>query len=65
MSEKVHPVPAGFRARIGPAELAELNRAADENPDQFWLDQAKRLTWNKAPTKAGNWSFEEEHFGIR
>ena len=65
MSEKDHPVPAGFDARIGPEELAELNRAADENPEEFWLDQAKRLTWNKAPTKAGNWSFEEEHFGIR
>jgi len=65
VSEKVHPVPVGFDARIGPAELAELNREADGNPDQFWLDQAKRLTWNKAPTKAGNWSFEEDQFGIK
>ena len=65
MSEAVHPVPAGFRARIGPAELAELNRAADSDPDEFWLDQARRLTWNHVPTKAGDWSFDEADFGIR
>ncbi|HSJ40771.1 MAG TPA: acetyl-coenzyme A synthetase N-terminal domain-containing protein, partial [Xanthobacteraceae bacterium] len=65
MSEAVHPVPAGFRARIGPAELAELNRAADSDPDEFWLDQARRLTWNHFPTKAGDWSFDEADFGIR
>ena len=65
MSESIHPVPSDFKARIGPAELAELNRRADEDPDDFWLDQARRLTWTKAPTRAGNWSFEEDHFGIK
>ena len=65
MSESIRPVPSGFNARIGPAELAELNRRADEDSDAFWLDQAKRLTWNKEPAKAGNWSFEEDHFGIK
>jgi len=65
VSESVHPVPSGFNARIGPAVLAELNRRADEDPAVFWLDQAKRLTWNKEPAKAGNWSFEEDHFGIK
>jgi acetyl-CoA synthetase len=65
LSEAVHPVPADFNARIGPAELAELNRFADSDPDEFWLEQAKRLTWNHFPTKAGDWSFEEGDFGIR
>ena len=65
MSEAIHPVPPGFNARIGPAELAELNRRADAAPDAFWLEQAKRLAWNKEPTKAGNWSFDEDDFGIK
>jgi acetyl-CoA synthetase len=65
VNETIHPVPSEFNARIGPAELAELNRRADEDTDAFWLEQARRLAWNKAPTKAGDWSFDEEHFGIR
>ena len=42
MNEVVHPVPQGFSARIGPAELAELHRRLADDPDKFWLDQAKR-----------------------
>jgi acetyl-CoA synthetase len=61
----VHPVPGGFQARIGPEQLAELHATADSDPDAFWLEQAKRLTWNKFPTEAGDWSFDEEDFGIR
>src|SRR3954452_109124 len=52
MAEAVHPVPEAFKARIGPDELAELHRFAYDDPDAFWLEQAKRLTWNKSPTKA-------------
>ena len=40
MSETVHPVPADFQSDIGPAELAELHRSADGDPDAFLLDQA-------------------------
>ena len=64
MSEVVHPVPPGFDARIGPAELERLNHQADADPDAFWLDQAKRLTWSRFPSKAGDWSFAEPNFGI-
>jgi acetyl-CoA synthetase len=65
MSEAIHPVPAGFNARIGPVELAELNDLAKADPDRFWLDQARRLTWSKIPTRAGDWSFKEDDFRIR
>ena len=65
MAEAVHPVPEGFGARIGPRELSELRDLADADPDRFWLDQAKRLTWNTFPGQAGDWSFNEETFGIR
>ena len=65
MSEAVHPVPETFKARIGPDELARLHQEADRDPDAFWLEQAKRLTWSKAPTQAGDWSFSEPDFGVR
>ncbi len=64
MSEAVHPVPEGFAARIGPRELAELRDLAAADPDRFWLDQARRLSWNKFPTQAGDWSFDEQDFRI-
>src|SRR3954468_16690376 len=65
MSASVHPVPDCFNARIGPSELAELRDLAAADPDRFWLDQARRLTWNKFPTQAGDWSFDEPDFRIR
>src|SRR3954451_23059164 len=65
MAEAVHPVPEDFNARIGPRELAELHDLERADPDRFWLDQAKRLTWSNFPTKAGDWSFDEEAFAIR
>src|SRR5215210_618614 len=65
MSSSVHPVPEGFNARIGPAQLADLYRQADADPESFWLEQARRLTWDRFPTKAGDWSFDEANFGIR
>src|SRR5687768_17989539 len=64
MSAAVHPVPDDFRANIGPEELAELHRRADDDSDAFWLDQARRLDWSRFPAKAGDWSFAEADFGI-
>lgn len=65
MTQEIYPIPEGFDARIGPLELSELSDLADSDPDRFWLDQAKRLTWNKFPTKAGDWSYDEDDFHIR
>ena len=65
MSEAVHPVPSGFDARIGPVELQELHDLEAADPARFWLDQARRLTWNKFPAQAGDWSFDEDDFHIR
>ncbi|HEX6218762.1 MAG TPA: acetate--CoA ligase [Sphingomicrobium sp.] len=64
MSEIVHPVPEDFEARIGPNELANLHHRAAAEPDRFWLDQARRLAWDTAPTKAGDCSFAEDDFRI-
>jgi len=65
VSDVVHPVPEDFNARIGPGELAALNAFAAADPDAFWLEQAKRLTWHKEPSEAGDWSFDEATFGIK
>ena len=64
MSSNVHPVPEGFNARIGTRELKELRDLESSDPKRFWLDQAQRLTWNRFPTKAGDWSFKEDDFHI-
>jgi acetyl-CoA synthetase len=64
LSEAIYPVPEAFGGRIGERELAELRDLAAADPDRFWLDQARRLTWNKFPTKAGDWSFDEADFHI-
>lgn len=65
MSEAIYPVPSDFNGRIGPRELTELNDLAAADPDRFWLDQARRLTWNKFPTQAGDWSYDEDDFHIK
>src|SRR3989337_4553200 len=65
MVEAVHPVPADYDADIGRAELAALHAAANDDPDSFWLDQARRLDWEAFPTQAGDWSFDKADFHIR
>ncbi|GAA0769508.1 acetyl-CoA synthetase [Erythromicrobium ramosum] len=39
-------------------QYAEMYRASVETPDAFWLEQAQRLDWVKAPTKGGEWSYD-------
>jgi acetyl-CoA synthetase len=42
---------------------ATYQRSLDD-PDGFWLEQAKRLDWIEAPRKAGDWSFDEKDFHV-
>jgi len=65
VSEAVHPVPDGFGARLGPEDVAELRRRAENDPDGFWLEQAQRLDWARFPTEAGQCSFNEDDFCVR
>ena len=65
MNHAVHPVPEHFSARIGPDELAELRRFAEQDPDGFWLAQARRLDWTRFPDKAGDYNFDQADFRIR
>jgi acetyl-CoA synthetase len=65
VSSPIHPVPEGFRSGIGAKELDELNRRADQEPEGFWIEQARRLDWARFPTQSGDCSFNEADFGIR
>ena len=39
-------------------QYAAMYRASVETPDAFWLEQAQRLDWVKAPTMGGEWSYD-------
>ena len=67
MTEAIHPVPAGFvaAARVTPAALATMVSDARDNPDIFWARELHRLDWMRVPDRMGEWSFDEQDFGIR
>ncbi|RPF72468.1 acetate--CoA ligase [Aurantiacibacter spongiae] len=58
MNDTVKHPPADAAARCSASEYDALYRRSIEEPDAFWLEQAKRLDWYDAPTKAGEWSFD-------
>jgi len=64
VSGAVHPVPDTYQARYGPAEVEALRQQAETDPDGFWLELATRLGWYRPPTKAGDWSYNEDDFHI-
>ena len=63
----LYPVPSDWaaRAHVDAAGYERLYRESMDAPDAFWLEQAKRLDWMKAPSVAGNCSFDEGDFGIK
>ncbi len=66
MTADLYPVPETWatQARVDAAGYERLCAAAKDQPDAFWLEQAKRLDWVDAPQKAGDWSFDEADFHI-
>ncbi|HTG39231.1 acetate--CoA ligase [Sphingomonas sp.] len=63
----VYPVTTEWaqRAHVDAGGYRRLYDASMADPDGFWLDQAQRLDWIEAPTRAGEWSFDEADFGIK
>ncbi|MCU0948846.1 MAG: AMP-binding protein, partial [Porphyrobacter sp.] len=41
-----------------PEDYARLYQQSLETPDAFWLEQAARLDWVRAPTLGGDWSYD-------
>jgi acetyl-CoA synthetase len=67
MTDTLIPVPEQWCARAywdkGAYDAAYAEALI--NPDGFWLQEAARLDWAKAPTKAGNWSFDPDKLSIK
>ena len=47
------------------ATLAARHRAVAEDPEAYWIEEAKRLVWSRFPAEADRSSFDEGDFGIR
>jgi acetyl-CoA synthetase len=41
-----------------PEQYDAMYRRSIETPGEFWLEQAERLDWFKAPTIAGDWAYD-------
>jgi acetyl-CoA synthetase len=67
MSEKVYPVPAATAAHawIDEAKYKAMYQASVSDPEKFWAEQGKALTWIKPYTRAKNTSFEPGNVDIR
>ena len=68
MSEvETYPVPPQWAAdaKVNAARYVELYRRSLAEPESFWLEQARRIDWLKAPTKADESSFARSDFGVR
>ncbi|MEZ5692429.1 MAG: acetate--CoA ligase [Altererythrobacter sp.] len=60
MSDFVHrpALSSGHQTHCTSEQYDALYRQSVEDPDGFWLEQAKRLDWYSAPTKGGDWSYD-------
>ncbi|HVV60962.1 MAG TPA: acetate--CoA ligase [Pseudolabrys sp.] len=67
MSDKTYDVPAEWqkRALIDDAKYKEMYAASIKDPDKFWGEQAKRLTWSKPFTKVKNTSYAPGNISIK
>jgi acetyl-CoA synthetase len=67
MADDLYPVPADWaeQARIDHKTYERMYSASLADPDGFWLDQARRLEWERFPTLAGDWSYAADDFHIR
>ncbi len=68
MSEdKIYDVPGDWakRAYVDDAKYKEMYAASVKDPDKFWGEQAKRITWSKPFTKVKNTSFTPGNISIK
>lgn len=61
MSDDVVAVPEAARraSNCSDADYQALYDRSLNDSEAFWLEQARRIEWIKAPTVAGNWSFDD------
>ncbi len=67
MSEKIYDVPSDWtkRAYVDDAKYRALYERSVKDPDGFWGEQGRRLSWIKPYTKVGNWTFGPSNVSIK
>ncbi len=65
--DKIYDVPAGWakRAWADDAKYKEMYAASIADPNKFWGEQAKRITWVKPFTKVKNTSYAPGNISIK
>jgi acetyl-CoA synthetase len=65
--QDVYPVPAEWaaHAKVAKAGYADQHARSLAQPEAFWLEQAQRLDWIKAPTRADESNFARDGFQVR
>src|SRR6478609_1812557 len=63
----IYEVPGEWaaKAKVGAQRYRALYDRSLADPTSFWLEQAKRLDWAQAPTKADESVFAKEGFQVR
>ncbi|WP_137700001.1 acetate--CoA ligase [Marimonas lutisalis] len=64
---KTYPPAPDFvkNAHVDAAKYKEMYDASINDPEGFWANEAKRLTWSKAPTKIKNVTFAHPDVSIK
>src|SRR2546423_15724291 len=67
MSDKVYDVPAEWKTRawLDEAKYKDMYAASTADPNTFWGEQAKRISWMRPFTKVKNTSFEPGKVSIK
>jgi len=52
------PADAVAGAHCTLADYESLYRQSIDQPDAFWAEQARRIDWERAPTRIADWSFD-------
>ncbi|MEK9753891.1 MAG: acetyl-coenzyme A synthetase N-terminal domain-containing protein, partial [Rhodospirillaceae bacterium] len=68
MSEvHVYPVPEAFAAKslCNAKQYGEMYKRSVEDPEGFWGEHGKRITWFKPYTKVKNTTFDKPHVSIK
>ncbi|MPZ57174.1 MAG: acetate--CoA ligase [Rhizobiales bacterium] len=67
MSDKTYEVPADWRKRafIDDAKYQDMYARSVKDPNGFWAEQAKRITWIKPFSKVANSSYAPDYVSIK
>jgi acetyl-CoA synthetase len=66
-ADKVYPVPAEFlkNANLSPERYREMYAASVADPEAFWDEHGKRLTWQKPYTQVKDVSWEKKDLHVK